>query len=305
MRRRDFVRGAALGAVAASLPGCRPREGPAEDGAPAQTGRRIRWRLASSFPRSTELLFGGAERLARGVSAKTGGRFQIRVHPPGEIVGGLQVLDAVQNRTVEIGHTCGYYYVGKQPALAFETAVPFGMQTRQHNAWMIEGEGLDEIRRILADFNIISFQGGNTGAQMGGWWRREVNSLSDVRGLRVRIPGYGGRVMDRLGAASVVLAGAELYQALERGSIDALEWVGPFDDEKLGFHRIARFYYYPAWWEPTGMISFYVNQRSWESLPGEYQLALEATAAEVNQWMVAAYDAENGPALRRLVEGGT
>lgn len=306
MQRRRFIHGAAVGAAAVALPACGSRSEPVQDGAPAvHTGRRVRWRLAMSFPRSADLLYGGGERLAERVSEKTGGRFELRIHPPGEIVGGLQVLDAVQNRTVEAGFTASYYYLGKHPALAFDTAAPFGMQTRQHNAWIIDGGGLDEIRRVLADFNIITFPGGNTGAQMGGWWRREVNSLRDVRGLRVRIPGLGGRVMDRLGAASVIIGGAELYQSLERGSIDALEWVGPYDDEKLGFHRIARFYYYPAWWEPTGMVSFYVNQRSWGELPSEYRLAFESSAAEVNQEMLAAYDARNAPALQRLVEGGT
>ncbi len=304
MERRTFVRHAAVGAAAAALTACGGDEAGASEAPAVQTAPRVRWRLASSFPRSSDVIYRGAETLAGRVAALTDERFEIRPYPAGELVPGLQVLDAVQNRTAEVGHTAGYYYVGKNPALAFETGVPFGLTARQHNAWMLAGDGLDRTRGLLADFGVISFPGGNTGTQMGGWWRREIGSAADLGGLKMRIPGLGGRVMDRLGVAALVLPGGEIYQALERGTIDATEWIGPYDDEKLGFHKVAQNYYYPGWWEPSAMLSFYVNQQAWDQLPGAYQEALSAAALEANAQMLAEYDALNPPALQRLVDAG-
>ncbi|MEM1042072.1 MAG: TRAP transporter substrate-binding protein [Bacteroidota bacterium] len=304
MERRRFIQRAALGTAAAGLVGCASDGGEAEGGAPAVAGRRVRWRLASSFPRSSDIIYRAAETLAERVAALTDGRFEIRAYPAGEIVPGLNVLDAVQNRTVAMGHTAGYYYVGKNPALAFETGVPFGLTARQHNAWLLYGGGLDKTRALLADFGVVNLPGGNTGTQMGGWWRREVGSLADLRGLKMRIPGLGARVMDRLGVTALTLPGGEIYQALERSTIDATEWIGPYDDEKLGFYKVAQRYYYPGWWEPSAMLSFYVNQAEWDRLPAPYQAALEAAAHEVNERMLAEYDAQNPPALQRLLDAG-
>ncbi|MDX1419163.1 MAG: ABC transporter substrate-binding protein [Rubricoccaceae bacterium] len=302
MERRRFLTTAAAAGTAA-LAGC--GGGEAEGGAPAvQTDRRVRWRLASSFPRSAEIIYRGAEALAERVAALTGGRFEIRPSPAGEIVPALQVLDAVQNRSVPIGHTAGYYFRGKSPALAFETAVPFGMTARQQNAWMLYGDGLDQTRRVLADFGVLNFLGGNTGTQMGGWFRRPVGALADLRGLKIRIPGLGGEVMDRLGALPQTIAGGEVYQALERGVVDAAEWIGPYDDERLGFQNVVQTYHYPGWWEPGAVLSFYVNQAEYDRLPEAYKEALAVASQEANARMLAEYDAQNPPALRRLVEGG-
>src|SRR5690606_15374970 len=216
--------------------------GEAEAGQVTVSGPQVTWRVASSFPRGLDVIYGAAEALAQRVSDMTGGRFTIRVYPAGELVPGLQVMDAVQSGTVQAGHTAGYYYTGKHPALALDTGVPFGLTARQQNAWLYEAGGLDLVRGVYADFGIISFPCGNTGVQMGGWFRRPIGSLADLRGLRMRIPGIGGEVMSRLGVSVQLLAGGEIYLVLERGAIDATEWVGAYDDEKLGFHRIARNY---------------------------------------------------------------
>ncbi|CAN5237581.1 TRAP transporter substrate-binding protein [soil metagenome] len=303
MKRRDFAKralggGLAVGAFAA----CGGADG---GGAPAvQTGRRVRWRLASSFPRGLDTIFGAAEVLAERVSALTGGRFEVRPYPAGELVPGLQVLDAVQQGTVQAGHSASYYYIGKNPALAFDAAVPFGLTVRGHNAWLLAGPGLERMRGVFADFDIVNFPGGNTGAQMGGWFRGQVRTLADLRGLKMRIPGLGGEVMSRLGVAVQVLAGGDIFPALERGAIDATEWVGPYDDEKLGFYKVAKNYYYPGWWEPGPALTFYVNRRAWEQLPSEYQEAWATAARESSLNMMAQYDARNPPALSRLLVQG-
>ena len=218
---------------------------------------------------------------------------------------GLQVLDAVQNGTVECGHSASYYYVGKDPTFAFDTAIPFGLNARQQNAWMYYGGGLDLMREFFAGYNIIQFPAGNTGAQMGGWFRKEINTVDDLKGLKFRIGGFAGKVLAKLGVVTQQIAGGDIYPALEKGTIDAAEWVGPYDDEKLGFNKVAKYYYYPGWWEGGPQLSMYVNIAKWQSLPPSYQAVLEAAAAEANVTMVAKYDAQNMPALRRLVEGGT
>ena len=274
-------------------------------GTPAvQTSPRVTWRLASSFPNSLDTIYGASEVLARRVEQLTDGRFRIRPYSAGELVPAFEVLTAVQNGTVQIGHGASYYFKGRNPALVFDCTVPFGLTARQLNAWLYYGGGLELTREMFADFNVINFPGGNTGTQMGGWFRREINSLQDLRGLKMRIPGLGGEVMDRLGVTVQVIPGGEIYPALERGAIDATEWVGPYDDEKLGFHQIVKDYYYPGWWEPGPGLSFYVNRQSWDQLPTHYQQAFEAAAAEANENMLASYDAKNAPALGRLTEAG-
>jgi len=304
MERRDFMKKAALGAAAGTLlAGC--GNNTAEGGAPAiQTRPTLRWRLASSFSRSLDTIFGAADVLANRVSELTGGRFTIRVFPAGEIVPAFEVLDSVQKGTVQLGHSASYYYIGKNPAFAFDCTVPFGLTARQYNAWAYHGGGLELTRELFADFNIINFPGGNTGTQMGGWFNREITSRDDLLGLKMRIPGIGGRVMDELGATVQQIPGGEIYPALERGAIDAAEWVGPYDDEKLGFHQVVEHYYYPGWWEPGPNLSIYVNQEAWAKLPVDYQYALEAAAAESNMYMISRYDAQNPAALQRLLDQG-
>jgi TRAP-type mannitol/chloroaromatic compound transport system substrate-binding protein len=300
MQRRKFLGGAAAGAAAvATLASSFPKP------AIADSQPEIKWRMASSFPKSLDTIFGGAETISKRVSAATDGKFEIRAFAAGEIVPGLQVLDAVQNGTVECGHSASYYYVGKDPTFAFDTAIPFGLNARQQNAWMYYGGGLDLMREFFAAYNIIQFPAGNTGAQMGGWFRKEINTVDDLKGLKFRIGGFAGKVLAKLGVVTQQIAGGDIYPALEKGTIDAAEWVGPYDDEKLGFNKVAKYYYYPGWWEGGPQLSMYVNIAKWQSLPPSYQAVLEAAAAEANVTMVAKYDAQNMPALRRLVEGGT
>jgi len=291
-KRRFLQSGVVAGAAAISAP------------AFAQAGPNIRWRMASSFPKSLDTIYGGAEVLSKRLAAITGGRFQISVHAAGELVPAFGVVDAVQAASVECGHTASYYFVGKNKAFGFETTLPFGLNQRQQNAWMYYGGGLELVREYLREYNIISFPGGNTGVQMGGWFRKEIRSLADLKGLKMRIPGIGGEVMARLGAVPQQIAGGDIYPALEKGTIDAAEWVGPYDDEKLGFYKVAPHYYYPGWWESNSMYSFYVNTKAWEALPKDYQAAFEAAAAEANIDMMAEYDFKNPPALRRLVGNG-
>lgn len=302
MQRRELLGAALLSGLGA----CSGQGGAGSGGgAPAViTGKRIRWRLASSFPRSLDTIYGAAELMAERVSAMTGGAFEIRVYPAGELVPALQVMDAVQRSTVQIGQTASYYYIGKNPALAFDTCVPFGLTARQQSAWLLEAGGLDLVNRRFSDFGIVSFPGGNTGVQMGGWFKRPVTSLADLKGLKMRIPGMGGAVMERLGVATQTLAGGEIYTALERGAIDATDWVGPYDDEKLGFHKVASVYHYPGWWEPGPSLSFYFHKPSFEGLPAEYQAVLKTACHEASTAMQSRYDARNPAALQRLREAG-
>jgi len=310
MRRRDFLNTAWVGAAGATLVGCegpQPRAtAPAEGGGPAViTGQKVQWRIASSFPRSLDTIYGAAEVLAERVSAMSDGDFSIRVFPAGELVPGLQVMDAVQQGTVQCGQTASYYYIGKNPALAFDTCVPFGLNARQQTAWLEEAGGRALIDELFADFNIRTFPSGNTGVQMGGWFKRPIESLEDLKGLKMRIPGLGGKVMSALGVSVQVIAGGEIFPALERGAIDATDWVGPYDDEKLGFHKAAEYYHYPGWWEPGPSLSFFVNTDAWATLPKAYQEIFSAAASQASIAMQARYDAKNPPALKRLIEGGT
>jgi len=301
MQRRKFLKGAALAGAAGSLGTAAAFPAPAL----AQTAPEVKWRLASSFPKSLDTIYGAAEVMAKRVSEATGGKFQIRVFAAGEIVPGLQVLDAVQAGTIEMGHTACYYYVGKDPTFAFDTSIPFGLNGRQQNAWMFHGGGLELMREFFKDYNCVNIPCGNTGAQMGGWFRKEIKTVEDLSGLKFRIGGFAGQVLQKLGVVPQQIAGGDIYPALEKGTIDAAEWVGPYDDEKLGFNKVAKYYYYPGWWEGGPQLSALVNIAKWGELTPEYKAILEAACAEANTWMVAKYDAQNPAALRKLVSGGT
>ena len=293
MKRRAFIQGTGAGLLAGAFTSARAADLPA-----------IRWRMASSFPKSLDTIYGAGEVLAKRLEQITQGKFQIRVYAAGEIVPGLSVLDKVQDGTVECGHSASYYYVGKNKTFAFDCAIPFGLTARQQNAWMISGNGLKLMREFFKGYNIVNFPGGNTGTQMGGWFRKEIKSLADLKGIKMRIPGIGGEIMARLGVVPQTLAGGDIYPALERGALDATEWVGPYDDEKLGFHKVAKNYYYPGWWEGGPQLSLYVNLKKWEGLPPTYRAAFEAAAAEANAYMLAEYDAKNPLALMRLLKEG-
>ncbi len=271
----------------------------------AQSMPTVRWRMPSSFPKSLGTLYGGAEYICNKVAAITDNKFQIRPFAPGEIVPALQVLDAVQAGTVEVGHTASYYYVGKDPTFGFGSTVPFGFNTRQQQAWMLHGGALDLMNEFLKEYNVLSVIAGNTGAQMGGWFRKEMKTVEDYKGLKFRIAGLAGQVIQKLGGVPQQIGGGDIYPALEKGTIDAAEWVGPYDDEKLGFQKVAKFYYYPGWWEGNAMLWTYVNLQKWAELPESYKAAYMAASAEANTWVQAKYDADNPPALRRLVAEGT
>ena len=271
----------------------------------AQSAPAIRWRLTSSYPTSLDAIHGAGHVFARTVAELTDDRFQIRVFGPGEVVPALQALDAVQAGTVEACHTTCSFYTGKNPAFAFATGLPFGMNTRQQSAWMYEGGGIDLLNELFRGYNCYGLPLGTTGAQMGGWFRKEIKALADLQGLKMRIAGLGGTVLSRVGGVPQQLAGGDLYPALERGTIDAVEWLGPYDDEKLGFHKVAPYYYYPAWWEGAANTSLMVNLDQWNALPASYKAAVRVAAADATSWMVARYDIRNPEALRRLLAQGT
>ncbi|MDF3035864.1 MAG: twin-arginine translocation signal protein, partial [Paucimonas sp.] len=238
MQRRSFLKNATLGVAAGSI----------ATPALAQTQPTVNWRLASSFPKSLDTIYGAAETLSKRVAQLTNGKFNIRVFAGGEIVPALQVMDAVQAGTVEMGHSASYYYFGKDPAFAFDYAVPFGLNSRQQTAWFEQGGGRELLRAFFRDYGIMNFLGGNTGVQMGGWFRKEIKTVEDMKGLKMRVGGFAGRVLQQLGVVPQQIAGGDIYPALEKGTIDAAEWVGPYDDEKLGFHKVAPNYYAPGWW---------------------------------------------------------
>lgn len=294
MKRREFLKAGGVGLAASAV------------AAPAiaQSTPEIKWRLAASWPKSLDTLYGGCEYFVKRVAEITDNKFQIQPFAAGEIVGGLQVLDAVQNGTVEIGNTALYYYVGKNPALALGTAVPFALNTRQHVSWLMFAGGQEMINDLLREYNCHGLMAGNTGAQMGGWFRKEIKSVDDVKGLKMRIAGLGGNVLQRVGAVPQQLAGGDIYPALEKGTIDAAEWVGAYDDEKLGFVKVAKYYYYPGFWEGCAQSHNLITLDKWNALPKPYQAALIAASHDQYAWVTGKYDAVNPPALKRLVAQG-
>jgi len=295
MQRRSFIHHAGLAGVLAA------GSAPAIVHAQAQ----LRWRLASSFPKSLDTIFGAAEVFAQKVSEMSGGKFQISIHAGGELMPPFGVVDGVQKGTVEMAHTAPYYFVGKDETFAIGCTIPFGLNSRQMSAWMYECNGLKLMREFYARYDIINFPGGNTGAQMGGWYRKPVKSLADMKGLKIRIGGFAGKVIERLGAVPQNLPGGEIYQALEKGTIDAAEWVGPYDDQKLGFHKVAPFYHFPGWWEGGPQLDFYINAKAFNGLSAEYKAMIEAAASHAHTEMQARYDARNPAALKQLVAAKT
>ena len=264
----------------------------------------IRWRLVSSFPKNIETLYGCAEVMSKTLAAATDNKFQIQVFAAGEVVPGLQAFDAVANNTVQICHSASYYYTGKDTAFAFGAHAPFMLNTRQQTAWAYHGEG----KKLLDDFyrghGVVAFPGGNTTTQMGGWFRKEIHSAEDLKGLKFRISGLGGQVLTRLGAVPQQLGIGDIYPSLERGTIDAAEFNGPADDEQLGLFKVAPYYYDPGFWDGTSLQHFFINSAEWDKLPKHYQAALQSAAAFANIDSVARYDTLNPPALRRLVSAG-
>src|SRR3984893_757629 len=295
MKRRSFRKtpGAGLAASTLAAPSI------------AQSSPEIKWRLAASWPKSLDTIYGACETFSKFVAEATDNKFQIQVFAAGEIVPGLQVLDAVQNGTVEICHTATYYFIGKDPTWALFCAVPFGLNSRQQSAWYYDGDGTKLMIDFAKKFNAYPLGGGNTGAQMGGWFNKEIKEPSDFNGVKMRIGGWAGKTLQKLGCVPQQLAGGDIYPALEKGTIDAAEWVGPYDDEKLGLHKVAPHYYYPGWWEGGPMLLALVNLDKWNALPKYYQSLLEQAGHYANNWMMAKYDTVNPMALRKLIAAGT
>ncbi|MDO8959344.1 MAG: TRAP transporter substrate-binding protein [Rhodocyclaceae bacterium] len=295
MERRKFLQNAGIAGILAA--GAAP--------AIVHAQQAIRWRLASSFPKALDTIYGAAETFSKKVKDMSGGKFEISVHAGGELMPAFGVVDGVQQGTVECAHTAPYYFFGKDETFAIDCAIPFGLNSRQMTAWMYQGNGMKLFREFYSQYNIVNFPMGNTGAQMGGWYRKEVQSLADMKGLKMRIGGFGGRILAGIGGVPQNIPGGEIYQALEKGTIDATEWVGPYDDQKLGFYKVAKHYAYPAWWEGGPQLTLYVNNKAYDALTPDYKAMIEAAASHAHVDMQAKYDARNPQALKELVASGT
>lgn len=314
MERRNLLKVGAFGAIGAGavslIGGCNTTNSSSDETSQATATDAalpaLEWQMATSWPVSLDTIFGGAQTLADRVAAMTGGKFKIIPRAANEIAPGLEVLNVVSQGAVPCGHTASYYYVGKSSVLGFGASLPFGLTAQQQNAWLYEGGGLSRLQEFYASkLNVIQFPAGNTGTQMGGWFRREISKISDLKGLKMRIPGLGGQVMGKLGVTVQTLPGGEIFQALQTGAIDAAEWVGPYDDEKLGLQKVAQFYYYPGWWEPGSTLEVQINLNEWKKLPTVYQEVIRTAAYEANMTMLSRYETRNNEALQRLVQGGT
>ena len=295
VERRKFLKTAALAGAGAGI------------AAPAiaQSSPKIQWRLASSFPKSLDTIYGAVDIFAKAVSDMTDGNFKIQTFAAGEIVPGPGVLEATQNGTVEVGETALYYFWGKDPTFALGTAIPFGLNPRQQNAWFYNGDGNKLMDEFLKGYNLKGLPGGNTGTQMGGWFRKEIKTVADLKGLKFRIGGMGGAVLSKLGVVPQSIPGGDIYPSLEKGTIDAAEWVGPYDDLKLGFNKVAPYYYYPGFWEGGANLHYIFNLEKYNQLPKNYQAILDAATSVSNIWMQSKYDADNPAALKSLVANGT
>ncbi|MBN8985198.1 MAG: TRAP transporter substrate-binding protein [Rhizobiales bacterium] len=295
MKRRDFLKVSAAGAAVTAV----------ASPAIAQSSPEIKWRMTSSFPKSLDTIYGGGEHFVKQVAEMTDNKFQIQLFQAGEIVPGLQAFDATSNGTVEACHTVSYYYVGKDPTFAIFASVPFGLNTRMQNSWLLQGGGNELADEFFKQYKVVAVPCGNTGTQMGGWFRKEIKTVGDLSGLKMRIGGIAGQVLQKVGVVPQQLAGGDIYPSLEKGTIDAAEWVGPYDDEKLGFQKVAKFYYYPGWWEGGPSVHAFFNEEKFNALPKHYQAVLRNAAANTTLWMPARYDMQNPKALKQLVASGT
>ncbi len=261
----------------------------------------LHWKMTTTWPPNFPVLGEVAEKYAEWVSELSNGRIKIKVYGGGELVPPLEAFDVVSNGTIEMGCGASYYWAGKTPAAQFFAAVPFGMNSQQINSWLTTGGGYELWKKTYAKFNVVPFLGGNTGVQMGGWFNKEINSIEDFKGLKMRLPGIAGKVLEKAGGAAVLVAGSEIYTSLERGVIDATEWIGPYHDYKMGFHKIAKYYYTPGWHEPGSQLEFFINKRLFDSLPNDLQAALEAASNNAQQWVLAEFDRQNGIYLEKLI----
>ncbi len=282
--------------------GCAPAE-PAGGGAEAQAPQKVyRWKLITTWPKNLPGLGTAPERLAEQLKVMSNGRLDIKVYGAGELVGAFEVFDAVSQGTAEMGHGAAYYWRGKIPIAAMFATVPFGMNAQEMNGWLHYGGGMDLWRELYEPFGLVPLASGNTGVQMAGWFNKEINSLADLQGLKMRIPGLGGEVLQRAGGTPVALPGGEVFTALQTGAIDATEWVGPYNDLALALHTVAKYYYYPGWHEPGPTLESIVNKDAWDSLPADLQAMIEVATRAINDDMLSEFTARNNAALRTLVD---
>jgi TRAP-type mannitol/chloroaromatic compound transport system substrate-binding protein len=294
MKRRDFLTKAGIGAAAVAA---------TTVNAPAvHAAKKFRWRMVTTWPPKLPVLQDGCERLARRIGELSGGRLTINVYAGGELVPPFGSFDAVSDGTVEVGSGASYYWAGKEPATQWFAAVPFGMNAQGMSAWFHGGDGLKLWEEVYAPFNLVPRPGGSTGVQMGGWFNTKINSISDYKGLKMRIPGLGGKVVAKAGGTVVLLPGGEIFTSLERGVIDATEWVGPLHDLRMGFYQAAKYYYYPGWHEPGTYLEYFFNKKAYDSLPKELQYIVNAACMENEHWVLTQFDAQNGAALQTLLK---
>ncbi len=299
MERRKFIKAVAAGVGGTALAACSKKE-PAATPTPAASDKTYNWKMVTTWPPNFPVFQVGVEQLAKDLASMSGGRLNIKVYAGGELVPALQSFDAVSQGTVEMAHGAAYYWAGKVPAAQFFSAVPFGMNAQGMNAWFYYGGGTELWQEVYEPYGVVPMPCGNTGVQMGGWFRKKINSIADLKGLKMRIPGLGGKVMAKAGADPVLLAGGEIYTALERGTIDATEWVGPYHDMRLGLYRAAKYYYYPGWHEPGTALELTINKKAWDSLTPDLQLMIRTAVASANVRMLSEFEAKNLAALREL-----
>ncbi len=294
MKRREFLKKAGAGAAAAAAI--------TTIGAPAVIAKKhYRWKMVTTWPPKLPVLQDGAERLAKRIEELSDGRLKIEVFAGGELVPPFGTFDAVSAGTVEAGCAAAYYWAGKMPASQWFAAVPFGLNAQGMCAWFHGGNAQKLWEETYAPFNVIPRPGGSTGVQMGGWFNKKINTLDDYKGLKMRIPGLGGKVVARAGGTVVLAPGGEIFTNLERGVIDATEWVGPLHDLRMGFYQAAKYYYYPGWHEPGTYLEYLFNKKAYESLPKDLQHIIDAACMEIENWTLAQFDARNGAALQTLI----
>lgn len=303
LNRREFLKKAsvvtATGGVSVLL-GCGSRQEETTAAPAVQSGKTYEWKMVTTWPPRFPALGEGAELFAKWVETMSEGRMKIHVYGGGELVPPLEAFDAVSQGVVEMAHSASYYWAGKAPASQFFSAVPFGMNAQQMNAWLLCGDGLELWEELYAQFNLVPMPCGNTGVQMGGWFKREINTIDDFKGLKMRIPGLGGNVIQQAGGSAILSAGGEIYTNLERGVIDATEWIGPYHDYLMGFPKIAAYYYYPGWHEPGTVLELFINKSAFDALPGYLKEIIRAAAQYANLWMLSEFEAQNHRYLQKI-----
>lgn len=303
MKRRDFIAGLGIGAVATGLTGCKADEATTQNTTP-DTKQVFEWKMVTTWPPNFPGLGTGAAELAKNIETMSNGRIKIKIYAAGELVPAFEAFDAVSRGSADMAHSGAYYWKGKNPASQFFTAMPFGMNSQETNAWLYYGGGLDIWQDIYAPFNIIPFPAGNTGTQMGGWFNKEIKSVADLKGLKMRIPGLGGEVLSRAGGTPVVIPGGEIFNALQLGQIDACEWIGPYNDKAFGFHKAAKYYYSPGWHEPNATLEALFNKDSFNALPKDLKFIVQQACQAMNMNMTCEYVARNQQTLQELKAEG-